>query len=197
MRTTKQMTMGVLAVLVALGLVTAMFILPNYREARDVRTQVKDLQARVTTLESRTHAVDQLAEEVRAAREAAATNLKAIPETADVAGLIRKLSDPIDGMNIVDQTFTAGTAGPAIVGDDTPAMALPVVAEMHSTFESAQAMIRKAEMMRRLVRVSSVRLQCKRDDQKADIPVLVASIGLEVIYSAPETASASTTKEDQ
>lgn len=189
MRTTKQMTMGVLAVLAVVAMVAVMFILPNYREARDVQAQVKDLQARVTTLESRTHAVDRLAEEVRTARDHVAVDLKSIPETADVAGLIRKLSDPIDGMNVVDQTFTAGTAGPAIVGEDAPAMALPVIAEMHATFESAQALIRKAETMNRLVRVSSVRLQCKREEQKSDIPVLAASVGLEVIYAAPASTS--------
>lgn len=181
-----------LGVLVLLAIAVLLFIAPNYREAKVVRGQVADLEARVATLTARTQAVDHLEEEVRAAREHAANDLKIIPETPDVAGLIRKLSDQIDGVNIVDQTFTAGTPGEAIIGGDSTAMAMPVAADMRGTFESAVALIRKAESMSRLVRVSSVRLLCKREEQKAVMPLLTASVGLEVIYDTLEKPPAKT-----
>ena len=191
MSTTKHMSLGLLAVLAVVAAVSLMFIVPNYRQAAAVQAQIAELQARVETLGLRTAAVERLAGEVTAAREQAAADLKVVPETADVAGLIRKLSDAIDGVNVVDQTFTAGTPGPAIIGADASGsgaasvMSQPVSAEMRCTFESAQALIRKAEAMHRLVRIASVRLQCKRDDAKALTPLVNASVGLEVIYDSP------------
>lgn len=188
MQTTKHLVFGALGVA---GLVTAvvlMFVWPNYREARAVRARVADLQARASTLAVRAQAVDRLADEVQAARDHITNDLKVIPESADVAGLIRKLSDTIDGVNVVDQTFTAGAPGDAIAGMESPAMVTPVTAEMRATFESIFALLRKGESMDRLVRVASVRLQCKRDDKQggaAAVPVLSASVSLEVVYEPP------------
>jgi hypothetical protein len=208
MRTGKQMTMGIGTVGVVAAAASLLFIIPNYREARAVRSQVSDLQARVSTLETRKRAVDELEHDVLAAREVAASKLKSIPETADVAGLIRRLSDRIDGVNVLEQTFTAGTPGPAIIGEERDSgsvQALPVAADMQATFDAVIALIDNAERMNRLVRVGSVRLMCRRDEPSAGgqssgkkgtanhssapagsdlTPLLQASIGLEVIYDS-------------
>jgi hypothetical protein len=180
---------GALVVVGIMTMAVVLFIWPNYREAKVVRTHVADLEARANTLESRALAVDHLAAEVDLARTRMANDLKVIPESADVAGLIRKLSDTIDGVNVVDQTFTAGTAGVAIVGVESPARATPVAADMRATFESIFALLRKAESMDRLVRIASVRLLCKRDEPNqgsSDVPVLTASVSLEVVYEPLE-----------
>lgn len=186
MQTNKHLATGIAAVGATAALASFLFIIPNYREARDVRTQVADLQSRVGLLSTRTEAVDRLAEELRVATAHAASELKSIPETADIAGLIRKLSDHIDGVNVAEQTFTAGTPAEAIVGGESTAMVMPLTAEMKATFESVIALIDKAESMSRLVRVCSVRLVCKRDEQKADVPLIQAGIGLEAIYDPQE-----------
>jgi len=200
MRNSRQMILSVGGVLGAVALAMVFLVLPNYREARAVRAQAEDLRARSATLNVRQQAVERLAEEVRLAKEHAASDLKIIPESADIAGLIRKLSDSIDGVNVVDQTFTAGTPGEAIIGGNSTAMSLPVSADMRATFESVMALIRKAESMERLVRVSSVQLACKREEPKAGVgapnsrsseygspvPLLTASVGLEVIYDTLE-----------
>jgi len=68
-------------------------------------------------------------------------------------------------------------------------MAMPLAADMYATFESVMALIDKAESMSRLVRVASLRLLCKRDDQKTDVPLLNASIGLEAVYDAQESTN--------
>ena len=39
------------------------------------------------------------------------TELKAIPETPDIADLMRRLSMPVDGVYVYDQTFTGITTG--------------------------------------------------------------------------------------
>ena len=187
MQNTRHLALGVAATLAVAAAASALFIWPNYREARAVRLQVAELQGRVSALGSRTKAVERLAEDLHAARMRVQHDLKVIPETADIAGLIRKLSDTIDAVNVVEQTFTAGTPGEAIIGGDSPAMMMPVTADMRATFESVLALIRKAETMGRLVRVSSVRLLCKREEQKTDVPLLHASVGLEVVYEPADT----------
>ncbi len=181
----------------ALGIAALLFIMPNYREARAVRLQVRELQARLSSLGNRTQAVERLARDVESAREHVANDLKIIPESADVADLIRKLSYPIDGVTVTDQTFTAGSPADAIVGGvgardegknaeaQAPPQALQVSAELSATFESVLALVQKAEAMDRLIRVASVRMLCKRDEQMGDVPLLKASVGLEVIYDAP------------
>jgi hypothetical protein len=197
MRTTKHFTLALLGVVAALGIAALLFIMPNYREARAVRLQVRELQARLSSLGNRTQAVERLARDVESAREHVANDLKIIPESADVADLIRKLSYPIDGVTVTDQTFTAGSPADAIVGGvgardegknaeaQAPPQALPVSAELSATFESVLALVQKAEAMDRLIRVASVRMLCKRDEQMGDVPLLKASVGLEVIYDAP------------
>jgi hypothetical protein len=67
---------------------------------------------------------------------------------------------------------------------------MPVTADMTATFDSVLALVDTAESMNRLVRVASLRMMCKRDDQKSDVPLLKASVGLEVIYDpAPAAGS--------
>ncbi len=186
MPTDKRMAIGMSVIGAVVIGASVLFIIPNYREARRLKRQIADLQTRTGTLIYRAEAVDRLAQDVRLAREHAASDLKSIPETADVAGLIRKLSLPLDGVNVVEQEFTAGTPAEAIVGGEQTAMAMPLAADMNATFESIMAVIDQAESMSRLVRVSSLRLLCKRDDQKTDVPLLGASIGLEAVYDAQE-----------
>ncbi len=214
MRTTKQLMLGVLGVVAVAALAAVLLIWPNYSEARGVRAQVRELEGRLAGLGDRAQAVLRLAHDVEAARKHVRNDLKVIPEGADVAGLIRKLSYPIDGVTVSDQTFTAGSPADAIVagtgaGSATsatggatgaPPQAMPVTAEMSATFESVLALIDNAESMNRLIRVASVRVMCKREDQKTDVPLLKASIGLEVIYDAAGSmppASDGAAKEDR
>jgi hypothetical protein len=210
MRTTKQLILAVLIVVAAMALLAALIIWPNYREAAAVRQQVRELHERLARLGDRTQEVARLGQEVQAARQHVQNDLKIVPESADVASLIRKLSYPIDGMTVADQTFTAGSPADAIVtalatspepetAKDRPTpQAMPVTAELFATFESVLGLIVQAESMERLVRVSSVRVSCQREQQQqmktttttTEIPLLKASIGLEVIYDpAPPPAA--------
>ena len=186
MPTDRRMVIGMSVIGAIAAAASVLFIIPNYREARTLHRQIADLQRRAGTLVTRSEVVDKLAHEVQLASEHAANDLKSIPDSPDVAGLIRKLSLPIDGVTVIEQTFTAGTPGEAIVGGEHSAMAMPLAADMYATFDSIMALINKAESMSRLVRVASVRLLCKRDEQKTDVPLLSASIGLEAVYDAQE-----------
>jgi hypothetical protein len=223
MRTTKHLTIGVLCVLAVMAVAALWLIGPNYREAAGIRAQVRELQARLAGLGDRSQAVERLAGDVDAARARSAADLKHIPESPDVAGLIRRLSYPIDGFTVADQTFTAGTPAPATsqaphagaaaagqsvsggkadAASERQPQSLPVTAELSATFESVLTLIHNAESMDRLVRVASVRLLCQRDQPKdpkargashaataaGEIPLLRASVGLEVIYDPSSEA---------
>jgi hypothetical protein len=168
-----------------------------------------DLKSRIAGLGDRSQAVQRLADDVNTERQHVERDLKIIPATADVADLIRKLSYQIDGVTVTDQTFTAGSPTDAIVGGASAAptgpasaaaaapapQAMPVTAEMSATFDSVLGLIDQAENMNRLIRVASVRITCKRDDQKTDVPLLKASVGLEVIYG-PSSGSSPTVRAD-
>lgn len=204
------------ACLVAGALVlVGLFIWPNYRRASQVRGQIADLQAKMDGLEGRNNEVEQLAAQLRALQSQVETELKEIPWTPDVASLYRKLSQEVDGSIVLDQTFTKGSVSELAVtiGDGSAAVqpdgakaatsslqAMAITVDMEATFDSVFAMVRSAELMRQLVRVSSVRLQCKRDAlgqaaaktpetsvpdgqaQGTDACIVSATIGLEAIF---------------
>ena len=160
----------------------AVFVVPTYRKASDARTKVANLREKVTGLSGQTEVVEQLAGEVAAVRTHVEEDLKTIPPTPDIAELMRKLSLPVDGVVVQDQTFTAGSPGEAVIGRETAAEAMPLTVEMLARFDSVFATIRAAEAMPRLVRVASVRLEAEGDGGRGDSPMLDASVRLEAIY---------------
>jgi len=176
-----------LALALALGL--GFIVWPNYREVSSIRRQIADLEGKMQGLQGQTQALDRLGAQVSKARWRMEHDLKEIPDSPDIAGLIRKLSQEVDHSTVLDQTFTAGTAGDAVAGGGESQMqAMPLTVDMEATFESVFALLRNAESMHRLIRVASVHVVCKRDDKKPQIgtPIVRARGGLEAIYeSAP------------
>ncbi len=174
--------MGLVAML-ALGVVV--FVVPTYRQAATVRERIGDLRARIANLEHSTQDVERLTAEVAQQRLRIEREFKIIPESADIASLIRKLSLPVDQTMVRDQTFTAGSPGDAIPGGASPLQAIPLMVDMEATFDSVFALVRSAESVDRLVRVSSVRMMCKRDEAQNDRPILKATVSLDAIFEPP------------
>ena len=163
----------------------AILVWPNWRETARVHREIADLQRRVSGLDERTLAVERLATELEEARRHVDDKLKFVPESPDVAGLMRKLSLPVDGVNVLDQTFTAGSPGEAVPNAEFSEEVLPLTVDMDARFDSIIALIRSAELMDRLIRVASVRLVADRADDPIGSPILTASVGLDVIYDPP------------
>src|SRR5690606_22693203 len=138
--------------------------------------RIGDLRARIANLEHSTQDVERLTAEVAQQRLRIEREFKIIPESADIASLIRKLSLPVDQTMVRDQTFTAGSPGDAIPGGASPLQAIPLMVDMEATFDSVFALVRSAESVDRLVRVSSVRMMCKRDEAQNDRPILKATV---------------------
>lgn len=183
----KHIMLSSAGLLAALALGFGFIVWPNYREASSIRRQIADLREKMEDLQGRTQALDRLGMEVSQARHRVDHDLKQIPDAADIAGLIRKLSQDVDHQTVLDQTFTAGTANDAVAGGESPMMAMPLTVDMEATFESVFALLRNAESMSRLIRVASVHVACKRDEKKPQegAPVVRATVGLEAIYDGP------------
>jgi hypothetical protein len=179
--------------LVVLVLGCALLVWPARRDARETRTKIAKLEKKIESFDEAHEAVDRLSVELEESRRYAAEQLKSIPRTPDVAQLMRRLSMPVDGRHVLDQTFTAGSAHPAVAGtaEDFTEQALPLTVDMQASFDSVFALLRLSESMDRLVRIASVRLVSGRVSEQASSrssaptrndDLLMASVGLEVIY---------------
>ncbi len=157
-------------------------IIPAYHQANQNKSKTEKLRAKITGLANQTMTVTQLADAVSEMNERLDRELKVIPEVPDMASLMRKLSMPVDGVTIQDQTFTAGSPNPAIPGEEEGARSMPLTIDMVGRFDSVFALIRAAESMDRLLRVSSVRMEIDHDCENAEIRFVTASVGLDAIF---------------
>jgi hypothetical protein len=188
------LTGSISLLVVVLGCVVLVW--PARREARRTSAEIVRLERKIESLADAADAVERLTDELAQVRHHAAEQLKGIPDSPDVAGLMRKLSMPVDGRNVLDQTFTAGSAHPAASGDEFSEQAMPLTVDMQASFDSVFALLCASESMDRLVRVASVHLVSARVadqpgsrsvQERPDDRMLMASVGLEVIYEPPIT----------
>jgi Tfp pilus assembly protein PilO len=199
MSSNRQILLGALGLLALVSVMARMFIWPGYREAASVRQKCATLRTKIAGLGDENQQVHLLAEQVEQARRRVSLAYKNIPQTPDVAELIRKLSLPVDGVSVIDQTFTAGTPEDVNVGNErhgAPLKIMPLKVEMSATFDSVFALMRAAESMNRLMRVSSLKVSCKRDEKAQGaaasnerMPILTATVGLEAVFDPPDTGT--------
>ena len=169
---------------------------PAHLEAQTLRDEAAVLRTRITEVGDLTARRSARQRDRNEALVVAAREMKRIPVQPDIAGLMRRLSLPVDGDSVLDQTFTAGVPRPAIepresrTADTTPQseeQALPLTVELVSRFDAAFALVRSAERLSRLVRIRAIRLtvvesEGGRVDRAADPPMVTASVDLDVIY---------------
>jgi hypothetical protein len=158
--------MAVVAMIAVVGLGGLLLAWPAYREAAVLDGQTQELWAK-----GERYGVD--------------TGLKPIPESADIAGLMRVLSLAVDGSNIRDQMFDAGDPKEAASGSGLTALATPLTIDMEARFDAVFALLRTAESMDRLLRVSTVQLVCKHLDEEEE-PFAKATVVLEAVYNPPD-----------
>ena len=183
MSSKRHLGFAILSLLAVVGLGSVLLVWPAYREAsrHNSRTSLLhhkgenyDLQARrIATL---TRQVDQMTRRVE-------TDLKRIPETPDIADLMRRLSMPVDGIHVHDQTFTAGDPREAIPGGDLSVLVQPLTVEMVARFDAIFTLMRRAESMDRLLRVSQISIAVDRTNTQDT--VAIATIVLESVFDPP------------
>jgi Tfp pilus assembly protein PilO len=183
MSSSRHLLMAVAAFVIIVVTGGALLVWPNMRETRRINDRIGELEKKIHDLTGPTQRVERLAEQVGAARRRIESDFKEIPTSPDMAGLIRKLSLPVDGLNVRDQTFTAGNATNAMLGEEYTSQAMPLSVDMKGSFQSIFELLQAAESMDRLVRITSVRVSTNREQQQdPDEPVLSATMSLDAIF---------------
>ena len=195
----KHFLISIAVALAALLLGGAVLVWPTVAKRQAVRAEIESLERKIKGVSDEAKTVSRLEEELADLRRRASEEMKQIPSSPDMAGIMRRLSLPVDGRTVRDQTFTAGSPMPAISGEETPEAGLPLTVDMEADFEAVFALLRTAERMDRLVNVQSLNLVSPRaqdvlntrqrrrasdaeaaEDEEGGL--LDASVGLEVIY---------------
>ncbi len=183
MSTSRHLLIAVAGLVVIVLLGGAVLVWPSNREAGVVTEQIVRLQKKITALSIRNKQVAQLDREVQEAARRRDAQCKRIPTSPQIADLIGRLSQEVDGVTVRDQRFTAGEPYDATIGVESAVRAAPLTVDMVARFDSVFALIRAVETMDRLVRVALVRLHRPREaDDTEDGPLVAATIRLEVVF---------------
>jgi Tfp pilus assembly protein PilO len=179
--------------MVALLVVGVAFLAwPAYRDALQIRSQTQQLLEKSQRLQGDTRVVTRLAERVRNLRTHVERDLKVIPDEPRIAEMMRRLSLPVDGITVRDQTFAAGSPKPASTQHEVPFNAVPVTVELDASFDAIFSLLRATESTPQLIRVHSVHIERSAEEGKSQVPSdwLHATLSLEAIHrSEEETAS--------
>ena len=100
------------------GIGAGVFAWPAYRHDAEIRASITDLERRARGHDQLLRKEAALRDALDETRERADDEIKVIPDEPDIAGLIRRLSLPVDQRTIHDQTFTAGSAATVLPEED-------------------------------------------------------------------------------
>ncbi|MHC5026977.1 MAG: type 4a pilus biogenesis protein PilO [Planctomycetota bacterium] len=185
----RQLVTRIGGMILVFGIGVAVLVWPRITEVRRIDDRIAELKTKIHGLSDQTDEIELLADRIATLDERVA-GLRDIPRQPQNAELIRRLSVPVDGLVVQEQTFSAARATKAVPGSELPYKSIPVTIEMVSTFDSIFAIVQAAESMSRLVRVASVRIdhdvRSGPQDEVSDF--LSATLVLEAIYE-PATAA--------
>ena len=153
---------------------------PSYREAAGINLQAQLLRLKGDDHSQQARVIAALTSQLELTNRRISTGFKTIPKASDIAELMRVLSLPVDGVNIREQAFNVSGSKDAVIGQDFSAQVRPITVEMEARFDAVFALMRAAESMDRLLRITSVNVVCKRvaDEQ----PFAKATVVLEAVY---------------
>ncbi len=183
MSSRRHLAFAILSLLAVVTLGGVLLVWPSYREAARHNRRTLLLHQKGENYDAQARRIASLTKQVERMTLRMETELKAIPETPDIADLMRRLSMPVDGVYVYDQTFTAGDPREAVPGGDLSIMVQPLTVDMDARFDSIFALMRLAESMDRLMRISSVSIAIDRTNKENTIAT--ASIVLESVFDPP------------
>lgn len=190
MSSKQHLWVAILAMVAILGVGGAVLAWPTYREAASLDQQAAALRRKGENYDVQVNEIAQLTAHLEDATHRVDSEFKDVPAAPDIAGLMRVLSLPVDGEHVRDQTFTAGRPKAAVPGSELTAMVVALTVEMDARFESIFALIRVAESMHRLVRVTSVNIVCD-GQETVDERFGRATVVLEAVYDPEEPGGSS------
>jgi len=191
--------------ILAVGGMIALFVLgvaflvwPAYRQAHRINSQTQELIRKSDRLEDDTSVVKELAERLQQLRRRIEEDLKTVPNEPRVAEMMRRLSLPVDGVTVRDQTFAAGEPKPASQQADIPFKAIPLTVELDASFDAVFSLLRATEQSPQLVRTRSLHIERKseKDDNTISKNWLRATISLEAVYGSVDAAGSAQRQDD-
>ena len=174
--------MAIFWLVLVVGLGGLLLVWPAYRSATDLDRQAAVLRDKGENFEVQARRIDSLTTQLDEITNRVDSGLKVIPDSSDLAGLMRTLSLPVDGVYVHDQTFTAGDAREAVPGGEMSARVQPLTVDMVARFDTIFALMRRAESMARLLRIASISIVTENRPEYEDLAVAKASIILEAVY---------------
>ena len=109
MPTSNRIMLGALGLFALVVVGWLLIVRPAYREAGAVHERVAELRRKAEGAVGQAREIDRLTGEFEAASKRIESEFKGIPDSPNIAELMRALSLPVDGVTIQDQTFTAAT----------------------------------------------------------------------------------------
>jgi Tfp pilus assembly protein PilO len=159
---------------------TFFFTWPNYAKGNALHEEMRGLSDKIGHLEDAERDVAFRRAALEQLREDHADACRNVPDRPDVANLMNHLSIGVDGVTVLDQTFTVrGT--PDTAADDRFEI-LPLVVELETSFGHTFDVIRRVEALDRLVRVRSVRMEGDMETLNDQSAMIKTSVGLDVVY---------------
>lgn len=180
----KQTIITLTSTLIGFILGVVLLVWPPYKAAGATYSKIKALELRIQNTPMAVSAFQNLAQELEILSNKYDNELKIIPDNGKVTNLMEELSREIDGINILDLTFTTGSASALTSKEYGTIDAMPLKVEMISTFDEVFSLVQQTENMRHLVRISSLLIE--RSKEYEDI--VSATIGLEAVYHEPSEA---------
>ena len=157
------------------------FVLPNYKNAEQATNNAVELEVRIQQLERRQVEVEQMRQDFSSMEAKVQVDCKLVPDSPNTSEIVKALSLEVDGYQVLDQSFTAGSTASKLQQKGGFAIQ-PLAVTLHADFESIFSVIEKVESMNRLVRISSLRITTKDLGSFGEAPVLEAAIGLHAMY---------------
>ena len=185
MLTNKKPIYVALGVMVLFGLGLGTLAWPNYSKLREVNADIDKLTLQIETSAQHAQEIEELRVQLADSLDVIETDFKRIPNAADIEELIRRLSLPVDQQTVLDQTFTAREALPALDSEaSAKLLAKPLDIEIRAVFDSVFAVVQAVESLDQLTRITAIHMAAGERAGEAESPVLTASINVEAIFSA-------------
>jgi len=181
MSSKQHLGMAILLLVMLTGIGGLLLVWPAYRDTAWMNTRVTDLRSRSQNVEAQTQVIAKLTGELDEISARVDAELKRIPSTPDIAGLMRVLSLPVDKKTVFDQALAAGEPREAVPGANFAEFVQPVKVEMSARFDAIFALLKAAESMKRLLRIQSVRIEADRRSAEEQ-PIAKATIVIEAVY---------------
>ncbi|MCK4873665.1 MAG: type 4a pilus biogenesis protein PilO [Phycisphaerales bacterium] len=163
----------VVGLILIVGVSGLAVIYPSLGEMKSLDNEMRELRAEAARAERHAQSAEQLADELVNWKKQLEACRKPVPDSPDVAGLIRDLGEDPAADGEGARTITIGEAQ-----NGERAKNLPVIVESKGSFESVFSLVRRIEQLDRLVRVKRVTIV--RDKRAED--VLEATVQVDAYF---------------